>query len=523
MTIRQDLLQWLETSRKISPETAFRMGLYSGRVQRTGDGDSSTSEVVPDDDGGILVFPFIENGIEVNAKYRGPQKRFWQKKDGRKTFFNADILDDPALTEGGQGLAITEGEIDAMTFVDCGYPFSVSVPDGAPPGRDKDGNLIVVPDTAEGIDPENDDKFKFVVNNWDRLARVKKIIIVTDDDEPGRRLAAELVRRLGRVRCFFVSWPKEPVVPLSDGSKRPCKDANEVRIYFGPAAVIDLLTRAKPYPVSGVYRLSEFPVEPDLQAVTTGWEHADDFLRLYHPALMIATGFAGAGKSTWTNQLVAQAALIHGWNVAIASFEMRIRPFVTRTLEAVFNDRATAKQFQVSTAEQWVEEHFTFIAPEPDDEATHDIAWLIERAEVAVIRHGARIIVIDPWNEIEHSRLQGESETDYTGRAIMLLKKFARRMDVLLIIVAHPQKSAIDKGPDKVSLYDISGSAHFANKADLGVVVARKAGGSTVLVKKVRYQPDAGTLGSFDFEFDKKKQVFKPVEPITEDEGGLPF
>jgi hypothetical protein len=71
----------------------------------------------------------------------------------------------------------------------------------------------------------------------------------------------------------------------------------------------------------------------------------------------------------------------------------------------------------------------------------------------------------------------------------------------------------------------ISGnSAHFANKADLGVVVARKATGSgtTVLVKKIRYQPDAGTIGSFDFDFDRKMLIFREAE-TAEDGEDRPF
>ncbi len=43
------------------------------------------------------------------------------------------MLDDPALHEGRAALVITEGECDALTAIDCGYPFAVSVPDGAPP------------------------------------------------------------------------------------------------------------------------------------------------------------------------------------------------------------------------------------------------------------------------------------------------------------------------------------------------------------------------------------------------------
>src|SRR5829696_850497 len=69
----------------------------------------------PDPAGNILVFPYIEGGSEVNAKYRTMgEKRFWQRKDARKTFFNADVLDDPALERGDHALVITEGELDPV-------------------------------------------------------------------------------------------------------------------------------------------------------------------------------------------------------------------------------------------------------------------------------------------------------------------------------------------------------------------------------------------------------------------------
>ena len=35
-------------------------------------------------------------------------------------------------------VAITEGEIDAITAIECGFPLSVSVPDGAPAENAKD-------------------------------------------------------------------------------------------------------------------------------------------------------------------------------------------------------------------------------------------------------------------------------------------------------------------------------------------------------------------------------------------------
>lgn len=509
--VNEKILRWFE-GRGIGPERVIGMGIYSGTRVAVGDDEA---EIVPRDDGNIIVFPFIEGGKVVGEKYRAAGKRFWQRPNCRKTFFNADVLSDPSLASGDQALVITEGEIDCMSVVEAGYPFAVSVPDGAPPARDKDGKLIEVPETTAGIDPAADEKYSFIPNNWDRLVPIKRIVIAPDGDEPGRRLAAELVRRLGRVRCYFVTYPEEAVHDDGNGGKRPCKDFNEVLVHFGAAEVNRIIAAAKPYPVSGVYRLSNFPREPDFHAVSTGWGRLDEYLMLYHPAFMVITGFAGAGKSTWANQLVANLALNQRWGVAIASFEMRVRPYVTDTLASVklgmprhlwnMNDRERAGQ--------WMEDNFVFIAPDPDDDVVHDIDWLLSKAETAVIRHGVRVLLVDPWNEIEHVRARDETMSEYTGRAIRALKSFGRKFDCLVIVVAHPTKSGTEKGPDKVSLYDVSDSAHFANKADLGVVIARRGDPqhdfvSAIMVKKIRYQPDAGRIGSIDVTFDPETRLF---------------
>ena len=144
---------------------------------------------MPDENGNIVVFPFIERGSIVAEKYRAAGKKFWQRKDGRRTFWNADVLDDPALDH--YPLIITEGEIDAITAIDCGFPLTVSVPDGAPAVRDGED-----PEELAEADPERerDGKFEFVWNNRDRIKRIKRFILAVDSDGPGRRLAAELKR-----------------------------------------------------------------------------------------------------------------------------------------------------------------------------------------------------------------------------------------------------------------------------------------------------------------------------------------
>ncbi|TDR90318.1 DnaB-like helicase C-terminal domain-containing protein [Enterovirga rhinocerotis] len=495
--------------RGIGPETVTRTGIYSARRRRDGDDQSFATE--PDPNGNIIAFPFFERGEVVAEKYRAPGKKFYQRPKPRKTFYNSDILDDPALAASTAALVITEGEMDALSVIEAGYPFAVSVPDGAPPARDKNGRLIAVPENADDVDPENDDKFAFVFNNWDRLQRVKRIVIAVDNDEPGTRLAAELVRRLGRVRCSFVAYPEG------------CKDLNDVLLHHGPGHVINLISQARPYPVRGLYTLSEFPPEPELRPVSTGWPELDAHVLVYHPSLMVITGFANAGKTSFATQMVAQLASQHRWNAAIASFEMRVNPFIRDALIAGYLQRPRPwSNEEKARGRAWVEQHFTFIAPDPESDDDTNLDWLIEKAEAAVIRHGARVLLLDPWNEVDHARKADETHTEYVGRALRRLKTFARRFDVLVIIVAHPSKGATFKSDKDLSLYDVADSAHFANKADQGLILVkgREEGTSTILVKKIRYQPETGRPGEIPLKFDLRTRLFTSPDPeIGGDDG----
>lgn len=500
MTISPTHLEWLE-SRRISVEVATAMALYSAKRGSTG--------VEADPEGKILVFPYLEEGVEKNAKYRAPGKRFWQKQGGKKLLYNRDILADPSLHDGSHPLVICEGEVDCLAAITAGYPFAVSVPDGAPPARDAQGKLIAVPENTYDIDPDNDDKYVYILNDWELLSRIKTIVIAVDGDEPGTRLAKELVRRLDRVRCKFVTYPEG------------CKDLNEVLVAHGPEAVLNVISSAKPFPVSGVYSYNDLPDEAPLAPVTTGWNGLDEVLMPYTPAFMVVTGFPGQGKSTWTVQLAAQLALYHGWNVGLASFEMRIKPYVTNQITNVFLRKRldAANPDARLTPEAFLQRRFCFIAPDPEEDIDHDLEWLLDRMATGVIRHGIKVCIIDPWNEIDHKRERDESLTEYTGRAIRKLKVFAKRYDVLVIVVAHPDKGARAKDADTIGLSDISDSAHWANKADIGVTIARigddpESTSTGVYIKKIRYQPEAGKIGEGLLQFDRSKRIF--VETVGE-------
>jgi twinkle protein len=177
------------------------------------------------------------------------------------------------------------------------------------------------------------------------------------------------------------------------------------------------------------------------------------------------------------------------------------------------NIRYAAPSTRLS-ARQFVNQQFTFIAPNRADfETEHDIDWLIDKMQTAVVREGVKMVLIDPFNEIEHRKRSDESTTEYIGRAIRKLKSFAHEFNVLVCVVVHPTKASSQMDSEDLGLYNLADSSHWANKADIGIIVGRLGDPQIdtltgIYVKKIRYQPDAGQLGMTTLNFDKSTRLF---------------
>lgn len=138
--------------------------------------------------------------------------------------------------------------------------------------------------------------------------------------------------------------------------------------------------------------------------------------------------------------------------------------------------------------------------PNTEDGRDVDLVWVLERSAAAVRRFDADVLVIDPWNWMDLARPPDMNLTEYTDFAIKQSKKFARKHRVHLIVVVHPTKLQRSRETGRYpmpSLYDISDSAHWANKPDIGIVVHRESlrpdGTTTIKVAKVRY---CGVIGT---------------------------
>ena len=478
-------------ARAIDVEVATRHGVHTVRSDR------ETKRMIPDRNGWALAIPYWERGVIVNCKYRGiKDKRYWQMAGGRSTFWNSDVLDDPQVTDGGAPVIIQEGELDALAAITAGFPFTVSVPEGAPTPRG-DGTIEESKDDSVG-------KFRFMWNNRERLAKVKRFILAVDDDLPGKRLAEELTRRLLAGRCSWIEYPA--------GSK----DTNEVLLDGGAAAVAFMFTNARPYPVRGIYKLGEYP-ERDLEVFSTGIAGdsvgrnplMDAHMKLFPGQFMVITGVPSHGKSTLAAQIIVNAADLHGWSSVIFSPEMPVVPHYRDRLRKVIGGTAWE-------ADEFIKRWFTFIdhAPSLDDEDI-DVPVIIKRTTEAVMRDSVRIVVIDPWNEVEHTKAPGENMVDYIGWAIRQLRRMAQQQGLVVIVVAHPTKDikGRDGKPTVPSLYDIEGAAHWFNKCDHGVVVHREdvPPRTLITIAKSRFET-AGERGALYMHFNKATQRFERLD-----------
>lgn len=441
-----------------------------------------------------VVFPYRKPGSDVivNCKFRRlPKDGFSQIKGGEKIYWLLNRLN----PEISKTLFIVEGEMDALSLLDAGVPNVISVPDGAPKTAGQGG--------------EHSKKFSFVGACEEWTSPFERIVIATDADEPGYALAEELARRYGKDRCWRIEWPEG------------IKDANEYLVQHGHAALNAYCQNPTPWPIDGLFTVRDFAAEVmslftdgRQRGISTGFPSVDQIYTVAPGQLTVVTGIPNNGKSEFIDQLMVNLARSMGWVHAICSFENdpagHISKLAEKWLRLPFWDGPTMRMtsWNLEKALGLLNEHFHFMRCEGEQAPTLD--WILEKARVLVMRFGIRGLVIDPYNEIEHQRPSNMTETEYVSHMLARLKRFASVHGVHVWFVAHPAKMKPEGGKTPVpTLYEISGSANFVNKADCGIVVHRGDERDTteIWVRKVRFKW-VGQQGKATLDYDRVTGVY---------------
>jgi hypothetical protein len=252
-----------------------------------------------------------------------------------------------------------------------------------------------------------------------------------------------------------------------------------------------------------------------------GLANFDKLLRFDRGYLNVVTGISTHGKSEFLDFIMVKLATLHQWRFVVFSPE-------NFPLEIHFNKLAEkwakqsmwdAEQLKIDQAIDFCDFHFEFVnATEEELTLETILATCLDVKQ----KRPTHALVIDPWNEIEQAmRPKDVSETEFTGICLRKLRKFARKNNLCIFIVVHPTKMYREKGSQVYpvpTLYDVSGSAHWYNKADNGLVIYRnfetKKESTDVYVKKVKFR-NYGELGMVKFHFDKGSSNY---EEFTEQE-----
>lgn len=201
---------------------------------------------------------------------------------------------------------------------------------------------------------------------------------------------------------------------------------------------------------AGYYALADLPQRDSVDNITmsTGWWELDQIFKLYPGQFVVVTGIPGHGKSTLLLNIICNL-----WKDRVKSFlyvpenEGHIR----EKLALMWQN--TALEFDVFS------EIGCFVqcsVPDTFDQIPHTLDWLLNKAATAVERDGVKVLLIDPWNEIEHAKPPTMAMTDYIRQCIMWIKQFCRMYSVTVIMVAHPTKAGVSEGKTP-GLADIEG------------------------------------------------------------------
>lgn len=435
-------VRWF-TSRMISQETLNRMKVYS------------SVEFMPQfgKEVEVMCFPYFRDGKLVNIKYRGPEKSFKQVKDAELIWWNYDCI------ASNESVIICEGEIDLLTFVENGFDNVISVPAGA-------GNNV-----------------EYFDNTVELFNQVKTFIIATDIDTKGIELRDELIRRIGPEKCLLVDF-------------EGCKDANEYYCKNGGIKFKEF--KVFPAPVKGIVtiddlsqdiqNLIDYGIRPGLEI---GVDEIDQFIKWELGQLAIVTGIPSSGKSEFIDFLCAKFNLIFGWKTAFFTPEnYPLVWHVNKIYEKLAGKSLKKSLDSIETANvlKYINDNFFYILDEED----LSVGKILDSAKMLVKSKGVKVLVVDPYNTIDHQYDKQVSETKYISEFLTKLQQFARFNNMLVFLIAHPTKMVNGEIPN---LYSISGSAHFYNKADYGIVVHRETnsdnimtGVTTVYWKKIRFK-----------------------------------
>ena len=474
--------EWFK-SRGISKETLRALKVTEGSefMPQTGKTENA------------IHFNYFVGGELTNVKYRDGRKNFKLYKGAEKVFYNIDNI------VGYEYCIIVEGEMDALSFYEAGVHNVVSVPNGA---------------------TLNNNNLDYLDNCIDYFSDKEKIIIAVDSDEAGQTLQAELVRRLGAEICYIADF-------------KDCKDANEYLLQYGKESLAECVTGARPVPLENVTTLrdiegeiTDFVKNGFKKGYQIGIPNFDDIFSTYTGQFITVTGIPSSGKSDFVDQMVVGYNNNYSWKTAFASPENAPTYLhAHKLMRKVWQDMPRKDQIG---SDKWnqvadhVNDNFFFI-----DMDRYTLESVLRKGAELVKRKGIKCLVIDPFNKVRDVDAKTEDVNRYTMEYLTKIESFAKKYDVLVIVVAHPTKMYKDANGkiEEPTMYNIKGGGEWYDASYHGLLVHRDYDNKTVKAKvlKVKFQNLGENGAEAHFKWEPKSGCFIPHEPVNMNAEPMPW
>lgn len=465
----QSMVQRYIQAMKLSPDIIIQEGVMCAWMKQNADAPKS------EDPKGVEMVPAIAycnylDGKIINVKFRSVQqhpvtgewsKLFCQVSPTKPCApYGIDSIN--LLRPDAQPirqLIITEGEKDRLTLMTCGFPYVLSIANGASTN---------IEESHEAFD------------EW--IQQAGEIIICGDTDRPGRRLVKLLIEQY---------QTRAKVTTLPQGKK----DISEVYDAFGSREVQRIIAEAQGISDADIYDLSEHKediLDIMMGNYDRGYEVGMGGLTdgIFHPTseggLIILTGRPNSGKTDFLNCLMAHLMYHNQKCVAFFSFEKPIKGKHVREIARIaLGVRNTEDMDGAESPEEARQENcrvLDFLSEHMVDFDTKtrlpDSNYIIGMMEAMMNRKKQKIdyLVIDPYVFINMT--EGGSRATETEKVRLMLTKlqaWSRTRHIWTVVVAHPRiqyKDGHEAFPP-LDIYSVAGSAQWANLADFLLTVNR--------------------------------------------------
>ena len=432
----------------------------------------------------------------INVKYRDGRKNFKLYKGAEKVFYNINAI------VGYEYCVIVEGEMDALSLHEAGIPNVVSVPNGATLGTN---NL------------------DYLDNCIDYFTDKEKVILALDGDEAGQALQNEFIRRLGAEVCFIATFDD-------------CKDSNEYLLKHGKESLAQRITGAKPVPLEGVTtfkdiedEITDFVRNGFKPGYQVGLKNFDDIFSTYTGQFITVTGIPSSGKSDFVDQMVVGYNMNYGWKTAFASPENAPTYLhAHKLMRKVWGDMPSKEDIGSGKWDQ-VADHcnsnFYHI-----DMDRYSLEGVLRKGAELVKRKGIKCLVIDPFNKVRDYDGNSGDVNAYTLEYLTKIEIFAKKYDVLVIVVAHPTKMYKDANGkiEEPTMYNIKGGGEWYDASYHGLLVHRDYENKTVKCKvlKVKFQNLGENGAEAHFKWEYKSGCFLPIRDPSQsiaDKDAMPW